>query len=119
MSVPHYNEVAPVGSQIYWYPKADMSSRNPPFVGWITQGWTKGIANISLLPNQDGAVEARDNVFHAGDPRIRNEYGQLSEGGEKRGCWEFTPFQKLLFKLQAEQEATEQAVSAPAKKTGK
>ncbi len=82
-----YEGVVPTGFPVLWWPYGVIDETAVPYVAFVTKGWTKGICDLSVLPAQDGAVEARDQVFHAGDKRLRDSFGQMSPGAKERGCW--------------------------------
>jgi hypothetical protein len=82
-----YDAVVPTGFPVLWYPHGIIDDTAVPFVAFVTKGWTKGICDLAVLPSQDGTVQEQAQVFHAGDPRLRDSYGRLSPGAHARGCW--------------------------------
>ena len=94
-----FDGVAEVGLQVYWFPHARVDGGTNPRVGFVNQGWDKGVVDLSVLPPQDGAVECIDHVYHISDRRLRDPFGKVSPGGMERGCWEFTPFSKAMMEL--------------------
>ena len=102
----HFDDVPPLGMQIFWYPRARKDKDTVPLVGFINKGWSRGVADLSVLPVHDGAVEAHDQVWHIGDPRLRDQNGRISPGGHERGCWEFTPAAIALMDVMSNQADT-------------
>jgi hypothetical protein len=92
-TIEHYTERPEVGLPVFWYPRGRKDPSTTPRVGFVAFGHTRGVCDISVLPNQDGAVEYVENVFHMGDPRVQSASNPtlLSRAAEERGCWEFTP----------------------------
>lgn len=111
----YFNGTPDVGLQVFWYPMAQIDGDTVPRIGFINRGWSRGVADISVLPAQDGAVEVQDHVFHIGDPRLRDVYGKVSAGGIERGCWDFTPLSRMLLKLEAEEAGTDSESEAEPK----
>ena len=105
----HYDAIPEAGLTVYVWPKAIVDRRSPPLVGIINKGWDKGIADISVLPAVDGAVEAFDNVFHIGDKRLIDPRGNISSAGTAKGCWEFTPFSQMYIDSITNTEPAEDA----------
>jgi len=93
-----YLEVPQVGMQVFWYPRAAKDDRTIPRIGFVIAGFPKGVADITVLPAQDGACEYKDHVFHSEDPRLRDSYGQPSRGAIERGYWEYTPMSLAAMK---------------------
>jgi hypothetical protein len=93
--IEHYKGVVPTGFPVLWYPHGVVDDAAVPYVAFVTKGWTLGICDLVVLPAQDGAVEARDQVFCGGDARLYDSYGRLSPGAHARGCWLPVPWQPL------------------------
>lgn len=94
-----------VGLDVYWYPGARIDGKTEPYVGKINKAWTLGVADLSILPVTDGAVMAKDQVWHREDPRLHDSYGNISPGGLERGCWEYTPQSKRYLRDVAKEAA--------------
>jgi len=101
----HFTEKPIVSLQVLYYPKAIKNENTIPRVGFIANGYTTGIADLTLLPTQDGACEYREHVFHIGDPKLYDGHGNLSKGAGMRGCWEFSPLSELVMKMNAKKTA--------------
>ncbi len=91
----HYKGIAPPGFPVLWWPHGVMDDTAVPYTAFVSQGWTSGVCDLSVLPAQDGAVEIREQVYHAGDLRLRDSYGRLSPGAHARGCWTETTWMSL------------------------
>jgi hypothetical protein len=82
-----FSGTMPIGFPVLWYPNGIMDDSATPYVAFVTKGWSKGICDLQILPGQDGAVESKEQVYHAGDSRLRDSYGRLTPGATERGCW--------------------------------
>ena len=104
----HFKDRPEPGLTVYYWPKGDVSRDDPnvsPQIGVIQKGWDLGIADITILPNQEGAVDFKDNAFHIGDRRCLNHIQTgISDAARIRGIWEFTPLSKFYLALKAQQE---------------
>lgn len=94
-NVEWYDGVVPTGWPVLWWPHGVVDSTAVPCVAFCTKGWTRGICDLAVLPSQDGGIAAQDQVFHIGDPRLRDSFGRLSPGAHARGCWTSVPWVKL------------------------
>lgn len=88
-----FDGIAQVGITVHYYPYGKVDANTIPRVGFIQRGWQKGVANIALLPQQDGAVEVADCAMHISDPRALTVGGILSNAAMQRGLWDFLPGQ--------------------------
>lgn len=102
----HYTGVVPTSFPVLWWPHGIIDETAVPYTAFVSKGWTAGICDLSVLPAQDGTVEVREQVYHAGDKRLRNSYGQLSPGAHLRGCWTETPWMPLPKTETAEKKKT-------------
>ena len=97
-----------VGLLVFWYPGAKKDSQTIPMIGIINRAWSKGTADLSIFPVQDGAVIAKDMVWHIDDPRLIDGYGNISPAGETRGAWEYTPASLAYLKSVGEEPKVEE-----------
>lgn len=95
MEYEWYDAVVPTGFPVLWYPHGVIDATAVPYVAFVTKGWSAGVCDLIVLPAQDGAVEVRDQVYHAGDKRLRDMHGRLSMGAHARGSWVPVPWQTL------------------------
>lgn len=106
--------------QVYWYPRGNKDSNTVPRVGSIAIGWSKGVADISIMPANDGAVDYMEHVYHIGDPRNCDHFGKPSPNILHRGFWEFSPMSLAVMemeKLAAPAAAPVEVVKPETKKT--
>lgn len=89
--VAHYLQPIPIGVKVFWYPNGRKDVSTIPRIGFVQQGFSRGVADLNVLPAQDGAVEYLVSVPHIGDPRVFDHTGNLSDMARVRGCWEFHP----------------------------
>lgn len=87
-------EEAVLGAMVYYWPESRVEQHAKPFVGVITTVYSAGIADISIIPDMDGTVLLMDQAFNMGDKRLFDSRGNVSTAGNRRGCWEYTPFSK-------------------------
>lgn len=87
MEYEWHDAIVPTGYPVLWYPHGVIDDTAVPYVAFVNKGWTGGVCDLTVLPAQDGAVEAKDQVYHAGDRRLRDSHGRLSMGAHVRGCW--------------------------------
>lgn len=108
----HFKDRPEPGLTVYYWPKGDVSRDDPnvsPQIGIIQKGWDLGIADITILPNQEGAVDFKDNAFHIGDRRCLNHIQTgISDAARIRGIWEFTPLSKFYLTLKGQMEAAKE-----------
>lgn len=116
MPEPKKSDVPEIGLPVFWYPNAIINEQTIPRLGFIQRGWSLNVADLIVLPSQDGACEDRIGVFHKDDPRLRDYSGRISPAGHERGCWEYTPMGKLVLQ-QEEKEEEETKTSSSTKKT--
>ena len=86
------NSIAPVGVDIYWYPKGVIDNNSRPRIGKIRWGRQHGTADLLIYPDTDGVLFAIDGVWHSSDPRRYDGIGNLSPGAVRNGVWEFAPW---------------------------
>lgn len=86
----------PSGYPVLFWPGAVVDDKNFPYVAFVARGWSQGVCDLSVLPGQqDGAVTVMEQVFGHTDPRLRDSYGKLSIGAQRRGCWTPVPWMPL------------------------
>lgn len=103
------------GATVYWYPKAKKDESTVPHIGVITDAYSRGTANISIIPPYDGAVVSREQVYHISDERLIDGFGKPTPGALERGCWEYTPMSAWTIEQMEKPEEAEE--KAPVKKT--
>jgi hypothetical protein len=92
MKTNKFDGVAECGLPIFWYANGVKEERTIPQVAFIQQGWSQGVADISVIPAQSGAVQFLMGVYHISDPRTRDPItGGPSGAAKYKGMWEFTP----------------------------
>lgn len=92
--VEHFNEKAPIGAKVFFYPNGRKDVNTVPRIGWVQVSHPRGICDIGVLPSQDGAVERCDHVPHVGDPRVFDHQGNVSSMARSNGIWDFHPDEK-------------------------
>lgn len=90
-AVDHFVDNIPVGAKVFYYPNGNKDVSTVPRVGFVSRVFTRCVADLSVLPSQDGAVEYVLHVPHIGDPRVFDHTGNLSALARSSGCWEFHP----------------------------
>lgn len=98
MSEEFFDGTLPVGMPVYFYPNGRVENTQdaPPVIAFCNRGWSLGISDLTTLPAQDGSIITQDHVFHVGDPRTRDAFGNLSPGAQNRGVWDFMPWSKAF-----------------------
>lgn len=112
-----FDGIAQVGTVVHYWPKANVDRNATPCVGVVTKGWQKGVANITVIPDVEGAVDVRDDAFHISDKRLFDHRGNISPAGHNKGCWDFLPETKFLMKLMEEGSGSGGAEESADKKT--
>lgn len=99
----HFEGKPDAGLIVYYWPKGDVERNNEnvrPLVGVVHKGWDLGVADINILPGQEGALGFLDNCMHIGDPRCLNHVKTgLSNAARVRGIWELAPISKFYMAL--------------------
>ena len=90
----HYTEKPETGLPVLYWPKGRVDKSATPLVAFVSKGWDLGVADLNVLPEGDGAVMSFDGVFHIGDRRVLDAYGQLSSAAVRKGVWEPTPWSR-------------------------
>ena len=102
-----------IGAMVFWYPKAKKDEATVPHIGVITNAYSRGTADISIIPPYDGAIASKEQVYHIGDSRLIDGFGKPTPGAVERGCWEYTPMSAHMI------EQMKPAQSEPKKTTAK
>jgi hypothetical protein len=88
-----------VGLIVRYWPRGQYNPKETPRVGYITKLWSKGMVNITVIPDTDGVCENFGDVFYIGDPRVFDGNGNLSEAVKRKGMWELTEFSKFYLEM--------------------
>lgn len=97
----HFKEIPEVGTPVLFWPGAIRTETTTPMVGFVTKGWSLGMANITVVPDIEGAVMVFDDAFHVGDKRVFDPRGQITRAAANKGCWEHTPIAKMMLEMEA------------------
>lgn len=93
MEKQEFDGEAMVGMQVYYYPAGIKTDSTRPYVGFIRWGHPGGVADITVLPAQEGVCDILDLVPHAGSKAaVDVTSGGLHPNAKKRGTWEFVPW---------------------------
>ena len=86
----------PTGFPVLFWPGAVVDNKNFPYVAFVAKGWSQGVCDLSVLPgDQPGSCLVEEQVYSHTDPRLRDSYGKLSLGAQRRGCWTPVPWAPL------------------------
>lgn len=93
MSDQVFEGEAGIGVQVFYYPGGRRNEGTRPYVGFVRWGHPGGVADLTLLPDVEGACDLMDMVPHAGSSGAKDRIsGGLHPNAKKRGTWVFAPW---------------------------
>ena len=85
-----FEGVAPVGADIYFWHKADMSVL--PLVGKVVAAYRGGVVDVIVCGAYSADMIRKLTVSHVSSPRLKDEKGLPTVTARDYGCWDFVPW---------------------------